>query len=247
VSRLKKAIVLAAGTGSRMRPLTDQRPKCLLEVGGETLVQKQLRAFQACGIDDVVMVVGYQAARVRDVLGGRVRYLDNARFAQTNSLYSLWLAREELAPGALIINSDVLALGRLFAKLVQAPSASAILVELGHAFDAEDMKVELRGMQVLDFGKDLPPERSHAHNVGMAKFSEEDAGDLVECLDRLVRGGHENDWAPRAYREFAARRPLAAVTTDGLPWIEIDFPTDLDRARIEIDPAILALEAALAS
>lgn len=240
-----KAIILAAGVGSRLRPLTDDRPKCLLEVGGRMLVDHQVDALRRYGITDVVVVVGYHGDRIRQHLRDRVRYLDNERYRRTNSLYSLWLAREELLSGALILNSDVLAPPLLFERLLLAPAPNAILVERGEAFEAEDMKVMLNGWHVVDFGKDLPPARAHAHNVGVAKFSGEGAFRLADCLERLVATGHENDWAPVAFREFASHWPLTAVATDGLPWIEIDYLEDLARARLEIEPAFLALDSAV--
>lgn len=240
--RPTKAIILAAGIGSRMRPLTDDVPKCLLEVGGRTLIDRQLEALAQCGIDDVVAVVGYQATLVRQIVGARVRYLENARYESTNSLYSLWLAREELRAGALILNSDVLAAPPLFERLVYSPAPDAILVERGERFEPEDMKVTLNGEHVLDFGKGLPPERAHAHNVGVAKFSKEGAARLAGCLDRLVASGHENEWAPAAFGEFARQWPLSAIATDGLPWIEIDYVEDLIRARREVEPAIAAFD-----
>jgi len=242
---LNKAIILAAGVGSRLRPLTDDRPKCLLEVGGRMIIDHQVNALRRFGISDVIVVVGYCGDQIRQHLGDRVRYIDNERYERTNSLYSLWLAREELLPGSLILNSDVLAPPLLFERLLQAPAPDAILAERGDAFEAEDMKVMLDGGRVVDFGKDLPPERAHAHNVGVAKFSAEGASRLVDCLERLVATGHENDWVPVAFREFASHWPLSAVTTDGLPWIEIDYVADLTRARLEIAPALLALESAV--
>jgi choline kinase len=194
------------------------------------------------GITDVVVVVGYCGDLIRQHLGSRVRYLDNERYASTNSLYSLWLAREELGSGALILNSDVLALPLLFDRLLHSPATDAILVERGDGFEPEDMKVTLDGWRVVDFGKHLARERAHAHNVGVAKFSGEGTARLTECLEHLVATGHENDWVPVAFREFASHWPLTAVTTDQLPWIEIDYVEDLTRARLEIEPAILALE-----
>ncbi len=237
-----KAIILAAGVGSRLRPLTDGRPKCLLQVGERTLIDHQIATLGRDGITDVIVVVGYCGDRIRRHLGSRVRYVDNVRYERTNSLYSLWLAREELLSGALILNSDVLALPLLFGRLLQSPAADAILVERGDAFEAEDMKVTLNGSLVVDFGKDLSHDRAHAHNVGVAKFSGEGPARLVDCLEYLVAAGHENDWVPVAFREFARHWPLTAVTTDGLPWIEIDYPEDLTRARLEIEPAILTLD-----
>jgi choline kinase len=239
---LNKAIVLAAGVGSRLRPFTADRPKCLLEVGGRTLLDRQLDALRQCGVTDVTVVVGYCGDQIRTRFGGSLRYVANERYEQTNSLYSLWLARQELASGALILNSDVLAPRRLFERLLASPAPDAILVELGNAFEPEDMKVRLNGRQVVDFGKHLPAEQSHAHNVGVAKFSADGARHLGDCLERLITTGHENDWAPAAFRQFATRWPLMAVDTDGLPWIEIDFVEDLVRARVDIEPTLLAVE-----
>lgn len=236
-----KAIILAAGVGSRLRPLTVDRPKCLLEVGGQTLIDHQVDRLRRYGVSDVVVVVGFCADRLRRHLGPHVRYVENERYERTNSLYSLWLARGELVSGALILNSDVLASSLLFERLLQSPAPDAILVERGDRFEPEDMKVTLNGPHVIDFGKDLPRERAHAHNVGVAKFSG-GASRLAACLEGLVAAGHENDWVPTAFREFAGHWPLVAVATDGLPWIEIDYVKDLSRARLEIGPAILALD-----
>lgn len=242
-----KAIILAAGVGSRLRPLTDDRPKCLLDVGGRTILDHQVAALRRCGVEDVVMVLGYRSDLIRKHLGGSARYVDNERYEDTNSLYSLWLARDELASGALVLNSDVLAPPILFERLLRAPAPDAVLVERGRDFEAEDMKVTLRGWQVVDFSKTLPPERAHAHNVGAAKFSRPDGSRLATYLEQLVAEGHENDWVPMAFREFASHWPLAAVATDGLPWIEIDYPADLARARTEIGPAILAIDSAVSA
>lgn len=239
---MAKGIILAAGTGSRLRPLTDDRPKCLLEVGGRTLIDRQLTTLDWLGVHDVIVVVGYHGAVVRTHLGSRVRYIANPRYAVTNSLYSLWLARDELRSGALILNADVLAAPALFERLWSAPARDAVLVDLNSGLEPEDMKVTLRGTRVTDFGKTLAPERAHAHNVGMAKFGPEGAAFLALCLDRLVATGHQTAWVPAAYREFASHRPLVAVPTAGLPWIEIDFAEDLDRARVEVEPALPACE-----
>jgi choline kinase len=239
---VSKAIILAAGMGSRLRPLTDTVPKCLLEVGGHSLIDHQAAALRSLGITDLVVVIGYQGDKVRQHLNGAARYLENTRYELTNSLYSLWLAREELRSGALVFNSDVLVPPLLIDRLLQSPAPDAILAERGGAFEAEDMKVMLNGTAVVDFGKDLPADRSHAHNVGIAKFSAEGGTRLAECLDRLVVTGHENDWTPVAYGDFGRQWPLVAVFTEGLPWIEIDYLSDLSRARLEIEPAIGAID-----
>ncbi len=94
-----RAIILAAGRGSRLNGTAGDSPKCLVELGGVSLVERQVRALRAAGVDDIVMVVGCQSDRVRRACGHRITYVENARFAQTNSMYSLWTARALLYGG----------------------------------------------------------------------------------------------------------------------------------------------------
>lgn len=233
-----RAIILAAGRGSRLRPYTDDRPKCLIEIDGRTLIDRQIESLAECGVSDVVAVIGYQADVVRRVVGGRVRYIENRRYRETNSLYSLWLAADELREGAFVINSDVLAAPLLFERLFRADAADAVLVDRDQTCGVEQMRVTIRDGLVVDFGKNLRVERCHGENVGLVKFGMEGACRLRESLTRLVETGHENDWAPFAFRDVARRWPLHAVATDGDPWIEIDDPGDLTRACLDIAPAI---------
>lgn len=239
---LRRAIILAAGNGHRMGRLTVDRPKCLLEIGGMPLIERQLASLDACGIHDVTVVIGYHGARITSRLGDRVSYVENARYRETNSLYSLWLARHRLSGGALVLNADVLVPTLLIERLLRSRGDDAVLVDRGGPLGPEEMKVKLWFDLVTDFGKELPPAQADGENVGIAKFGSAGGRRLIEHLESLVGAGHERAWAPLAFRELARQRPLRAVSTDGTPWIELDFPEDLDRARRVIAPAIRALE-----
>lgn len=232
------AIILAAGSGRRMGHLTVDRPKCLLEVGGRTLVERQLANLAACGIRDVTIVSGHQGARLRAHLGDRVRYVKNARHRETNSLYSLYLVRHLLADGAIVLNGDVLAPARFVERLVGSRAEDAVLIDRRKELGPEEMKVSLRGDLVVDFGKELRPECSDGENVGIVKLGVEGGRRLIRHLEALVAAGYERAWAPEALRRLAREWPLRAVLTEGMPWIEIDYPEDLDRARSTIEPAI---------
>lgn len=238
----RAAIILAAGNGHRMGRLTIDRPKCLLEVGGEPLIERQLASLDACGIRDVTVVIGYQGPRLRAHLGDRVRYVENGRYRETNSLYSLWLARDRLAGGALVLNADVLVPTLLIERLLRSGAEDAVLVDRRNGLGPEEMKVKLWFDLVTDFSKDLPPDQADGENVGIVKFGAQGGRRLSEHLESLVAAGHEQAWAPLAFRALAREWPLRAVTTAGLPWIELDFPEDLDRARRVIAPAVRAIE-----
>jgi choline kinase len=226
-----RAVILAAGNGKRMGRLTADRPKAMLEVDGVPLIDRELEALESCGVTDVTIVVGYQQQRLRDHLGNRVRFIENARYQETNSLYSLWLARDQVANGAIVTNSDVLVSAALMAKLVDAPAEDAVLVDASSTLAEEEMKVKIWNGFAIDFSKQLAAADADAENVGILKFGARGGRRLALHLDALIRQGDVNAWAPMAFRAVAQEWPLRAIATDGLPWTEIDFPEDLERAR----------------
>jgi len=240
-----KAIILAAGKGTRLNGV-DLKPKCLFEVGGRTLLDRQLAALAACGINDVRLVLGFEAERIRPRCPPNVSFVSNSRFEETSSLYSLWLAREHLADGFVVLNCDVLFHPQLLTRLLSAPFADALLVDLvdkqNNQLGDEEMKVKIEDGCVVDIRKDLAPAEADGENVGVVKFSPEGAKRLIDEMDSLIsRGGCERDWAPRAFRAYALRYPLHAISTEDFPWIEIDFPADYQRAEEEILPRIEAM------
>jgi choline kinase len=238
-----KAIILAAGKGTRLNGV-ELKPKCLFEVAGRTLLDRQISAITEARISEIVIVLGFEAERIRRLCGDNVSFVINSRFEETSSLYSLWLAREHLLDGFVVLNCDVLFHPQLLTKLLTAPFADALLVDFvdEHSrLGEEEMKVKVSDGRVVDIRKDLDPTEADGENVGIVKFSAEGAKRLVEEMDSLISRGHERDWAPRAFREFATRFPLHAISTDDYPWIEIDFPEDYRRAREEVFPKITAM------
>jgi L-glutamine-phosphate cytidylyltransferase len=236
-----KAIILAAGRGTRLDGAA-LKPKCLLEVGGQTLLQRQMESIRLAGIRRIVVVVGFGADQIRRTCDSAVSFVENAAFADTGSLYSLWLARGHLHDGFVVINSDVLFHPDLLANLLASPADDALLLsdadpaQLGD----EEMKVRVRNGLVVDISKELDPREADGENVGIVKFGARGARALTEYLDDLVVTGAATDWAPRAFREFALHHPLHALSTNGLPWTEIDFPGDYQRAVSEVYPRIEA-------
>lgn len=237
-----RGVILAAGAGTRLGGEGVAGPKCLAPFGRVPLIELQLRTLAWCGISDVTVVVGFGADRVRHACGTGVRFIDNERFAETNSLYSLWLARRSLVDGFVVLNCDVLFHPSLLSDLLTARHDNALLVSYPQAgdppFTAEEMKVLVRRGRVADIRKDLPARRTDGENVGIAKFGAADARRLIAIMDRIVRSGGLRDWAPRAFLEFARQDALYAVGTRGLPWTEIDTPDDYRYAAGTVFPAI---------
>ena len=237
-----RAIILAAGKGTRLNGNSEETPKCLVKVGGVTLIERQIAVLQDAGIDDITVVVGCQEDEVRRTCGYGISYVENTRFAQTNSLYSLWMARALLYEGFVVLNCDVLFHPALLDDLLGARYEDALLLAYRVAddppFGDEEMKVKVRGGRVIDISKEMAPDEADGENLGIVKFGPRGAALLVEIMDRLVAAGGLRAWAPRAFREFAQVRPLHAIGTRGFPWIEIDFPEDYRRAVRDILPQI---------
>jgi choline kinase len=236
-----RGIILAAGKGSRLNGTAGDKPKCLVEAGGVSLLERQISTLRAAGLDEIAVVVGCQADRVRAAAGPGVTYVENSRFAETNSLYSLWTARALLYEGFVVLNCDVLFHPALLDDLLATHHDAALLIsylEHGQTYGDEEMKVKVDGERVVDMSKTMDPAEADGENLGIVKFGPASAPHLVGILDRLVADGALREWAPRAFREFAQDRPLHAIGTRGYPWIEIDFPEDYQRAVREVLPAI---------
>lgn len=239
-----KAIILAAGKGTRLNG-QDLKPKCLFEVGGQTLLARQMSSLAAAGITEIVLVLGFEADRIREVCPQPASFVFNSRFEDTSSMYSLWLAREHLRDGFVVLNCDVLFHPQLLIKLLAAPFDDALLVDLvdkanNHLGD-EEMKVKIKDGLVIDIRKDLDPAEADGENVGIVKFGPAGAKRLIAEMDSLIADGFVREWAPRAFREFASRFPLGAISTENYPWIEIDFVEDYRKAREQIFPRIAAM------
>jgi choline kinase len=235
-------VILAAGRGARLNGGKGDMPKCLVTLGGETMLSRNIGVLRAAGVDDIVIVVGCAAETVRRACPG-VTFVENERFVQTNSMYSLWLSRTLLTDGFVVMNCDVLVHPQLVADLVSAHHEDALLLSYrdeGTTYGDEEMKVRVRRGRVVDISKTMDPEEADGENLGIVKFGAEGARLLIEKMDELVRAGEHKAWVPRAFKAFADERPLHVIGTRGYPWIEIDFPEDYRRAVEVVLPQIEA-------
>jgi len=234
-----RGVILAAGKGARLNAIVGDKPKCLLRLGAKTLIERQTEALRRVGIDDVVIIVGCQADRVKRTCGGNITYVENPRYQRTNSLYSLWLARPLLLDGFLVMNCDVLFHPQLLTDLLTSRHEDALLIGYSDGpLGDEEMKIKTRRGRVTKIAKTLPASEADGENVGMAKFGAAGAKLLARFLEQRVAAGGLRDWLPRAFAEFAGVRPLYVIGTRGYPWTEIDFPKDYEHAVRDVLPAI---------
>ncbi len=232
-----RAIILAAGVGSRLQVLSGGKPKCLVEIGGRPLILHQLEALADHGIGPVLIVAGYKAEEVRSVVGDRAEFIVNDRYQETNSLYSLWLAREHVEGPFILLNCDLFFSPEILERLLDAP-ANALAYDSTSSRGREQTKVAVKDGKVVDIGKDVPPGSARGESLGTLKFDEYGAKAMFSAADRLVRDGNERAWVMEATRAAATQVGIHAINVAGLAWTEIDFPYDLDVARREVWPTI---------
>jgi choline kinase len=225
-------IYLAAGEGRRLRPLTDDRPKAMVELGGVPLAERALRSLRAAGAREIVAVVGHRPETFRS-LGGLVsdeRF--NPRFAEHGNIYSLWCARDVIERGCFIVNSDVLFEDEVARRLV-ALEGSAVLCASAHGVDAESMKAVASEGRLVGLSKEAPHD-SNPEYVGLSRVDPAHGPLLASILGEFVEREQLDLYYESALEQLAARARVSAVSIDGLAWIEIDDHEDLARARDEV-------------
>ena len=231
-----RAIILAAGAGTRLRPLTEGRPKCLVPLAGRTLIDRQLEALASAGVRDLVVVTGFESEKVRIHLGGRARCVVNEDWETTNSLESLHRVRRHLEGDTLLLNCDIVFEKQAVDRLGTGPG-SCIAVDSRAPREAGEMNVRIDGSGlVTEIGKDLDPARSQALSAQMVRFDAAGSALVRREVDRLVGEGSGAAFPTSAYGPLIRSGGLRAVETGDLPWFEIDSLEDYERALAQLAP-----------
>jgi len=236
-----KAIVLSAGQGRRLLPLTAELPKCMLPVDGEfTVLSRQLEVLAGCGIERAVVVVGFGADHVErhlaanPVPGLAIETFYNPFYASSDNLATCWLSRQAMSDDFLLLNGDTLFEPALLERVLASPSAP-ITVSVDHKtlYDDDDMKVSLdAGGRLLAIGKSLPRESVGAESIGLLMFRESGPKLFVEELEQAMRDQDSmRRWYLSVVHELAQRIPVETCSIRGHWWQEIDSAADLELTR----------------
>lgn len=233
----RKAVILSAGQGRRLLPLTASEPKCLLTIGGRSVLDWQLEQLAAGGFRQVVVVVGFGDERVRASLERRsrpvqVRTLYNPFYRVSDNLVSAWVARREMTGSFLLVNGDTLFETRVLERVLESqPAPATMAIDHKPAYDADDMKVECAGNRLVAVGKDLPAARTHGESIGMILFRGEGTTVFRSLLESAVRDpSRQNAWYLSIVDRMAKLDLVRTVSIDPLEWTEIDYPHDLEHA-----------------
>jgi L-glutamine-phosphate cytidylyltransferase len=238
-SSIVHVIILAAGQGRRLLPLTADTPKALLDIAGKPLIVRQIEAFAALDVRKFTVVTGYGADRMEQVLSHaaassntEIDTLFNPFYSVADNLASCWMARPAMTGDFIQVNGDNVFGADLVAKLLAAPKLPvSVAVNTKASYDADDMKVILADGLVRDIGKALDASKVHAEANGFYVFRGDGIPAYADILDRAMREpAGLKQWFPSAIGRLAKERDVATISLDGCKWAEVDFPEDYEQA-----------------
>jgi choline kinase len=242
-----RAILLAAGSGRRLgRP----SPKCLVDIGGMTLLTRALWALAGAGVTKVWVVVGYRHELIAEELRQQpasvsVVCVKNEAFLR-GSIRSLWTAREAMSGEVLVMDADVLFPLQLLRRLVYSPHSNCVLGDPRSSFSGEEMILTVHGNRIWDITRGVcDPAHVLGEGVGFYKLGPSVANTLQGLLDEWVASGRDHEEYEEVFRVLFKSCIFGYELVGDLPWTEIDFPEDITKAEQTVWPQIQALEANL--
>jgi choline kinase len=234
-----KAIILSAGQGSRLGHMVDDRPKCLIDFNGRTLLDRQLDTLEANGVHEAVVVSGFHDELVEQAIARRsggpaVRTVFNPFYKVADNTGSLFMAREELTGDCLVWNGDTLVSNVLMRQVVANQQAGiCVTIDRKESYDEDDMKVVEEGGRLKAIGKRLPPDTVNAESIGLLAFRSGGAERFREAIEHALRTPEGTTiWYLRVIHHIAQSGDVWTLDINGEEWGEVDFPPDVQTARL---------------
>ncbi len=228
-----EAIILAAGKGNRLRDVTGGKPKCYVELAGESLLDRNLRLLRESGVSRIILVTGYQRQRfLRDYTAPDIEIAFNPFFEQANVLSSFWTGMYRLQDDFLYLHADTVFDGKVLAELVQTGGEFVLACDAKECAE-EEMKYRLEGDRVIEINKTMDPAASEGEFLGLCKVSGTCLPPLRGAVEDVLERGEFGAFFEMAIQELIDRDavPVTVMSTGALPWMEIDFPEDYEMAK----------------
>ena len=237
---MTNAIILSAGQGKRLLPLTETRPKSMLAVAGKPILEWQVEALLAAGIDRISIITGFNSGLIEEHINDRfgadldrINIVFNPFYSVSDNLASCWMARHAMDGDFLLLNGDTLFEPALLDTVLNSPAAPVTLtVDYKDRYDNDDMRVELEDSMVRAVSKTLPDEHTMAESIGLLYFRGTGPALFRDHLDRQMKQGTGlRLWFLSVVDELARQSLVRACGIRGLRWCEIDFKRDLENAE----------------
>jgi choline kinase len=235
-----KIVILSAGKGLRLRPITSRVPKCLIEVSSKTILKHQLDLFiKHNQIEEIIIIIGYKADLIKNYIKShynshpKIKLLVNKSYNTTNNMFSLYLAKQYINNSLLLMNGDVILDKEIVNGLIDFPFKNAIAVDIGE-YNKESMKVIQKNNYLIDISKKINKQNALGCSIDFYKFSEEGKNILFNKIEEFINIRNEkNLWTEVAIQSLLRNNQLKMKAYDikDKTWIEIDNLKDLKTAN----------------
>ena len=222
-----KAVITAAARSPRLLPLTKNTPVSLLKVGGKAILTHQYEAIQKAGVEGMLVITGFCADQIETLCAGKASCIFNPFYETCNVAMNLWLVRQELKSGFVLQYNDTLFQPELIREVI-AKEENIVLIVDREGVDKEAEKVAIRQGVVTAIGKDV--DEPYGEFVGIAKFSPDVITSMIKELEQVARTDLSTSF-PRLIEQLIRTGNHVSIHTTDYPWIDIDFPIDLEAAR----------------
>lgn len=228
-----RAFILAAGIGSRLRPITDKVPKCMVKVGNEEIIKRQLFSLVNAGITDIYVCTGYKNEILKEFISKEydfVKFIHNENYLSTNNMYSMWLSKEfSYNEDVIVMNADVFVDPGYIKMLVDSKIENCIPVQKGR-YEEESMKIVFDGNKITEISKQIKPEEAYGTSIDIYKFSKKFTIKWFEVMEDIIfNKKEENKWNEVAINEMFKYETVLPLEIGNM-WYEIDNYDDLEKA-----------------
>ncbi|HJM85573.1 MAG TPA: phosphocholine cytidylyltransferase family protein [Candidatus Marinimicrobia bacterium] len=221
-----KAIIMAAGVGKRLLGLNMNKPKCLLTAGSETLIRRSVNLLVSKGISDITVIVGYEADLIRNELKNDVAYFENPYFLTTNSIMSLWYAKDLLEDNVLLLNGDLYYEHGILDYAKNQTNAVVMLAD-STRIDNADYRFGFIGDQINRYGKHLTNQETDGEYVGIVRIDKCFINTFKQTLEEMITAGKSNIWWEDVLYSFISKQePIHFYDVAGTFWSEVDTLQD---------------------
>jgi len=227
---IRKAIILAAGMASRLRPLTKDIPQCLLKINSKTILEHQLQNLRECGIQKISMVIGHMANKIKNYskeIPWDINLIHNKNYSSTSNLFSLWLAKDNLGSGFITLNSNLVFDIKILKRLLKSEADICIVVDKKSCRE-DEVKVKVSNGRIVKIDRRIALDEAYGEFFGMVKFSKAGVEKLIDTLNKMpIDVRKKTNLAYGIQSLINSDYKVEKVETQGLFWSDIDFIEDL--------------------
>jgi choline kinase len=230
-----RAIIMAAGVGSRLRGISGGKPKCLIPAGEQTLLGRMIGQLQDFGIHDISVITGYKSSLIKAELPPGVRQIHNPFYSVTNSIASLWLARELLTEGTLLMNAD-LCFEPAVLDIALAQTHRVAMLSDHRRIQSADFRFRTRGDRIVEASKHISNQETDCEYVGIVRIDPSFIGIFRKRLEEMIKRGCFSDWWEAVLYSFLGGDVhIKCADVKGAFWTEVDHAGDYARLRGWLD------------